>query len=80
MRNRVEVDAVMALIATGVNDGHVRYAPRYTFSNRSEEIKAIFCAACDALGIRWTRPSFKHIAIYPRASVARMDQFVGPKR
>jgi hypothetical protein len=28
---------------------------RYSFSNRSEDIKAIFCAHLDAVGIGWTR-------------------------
>jgi hypothetical protein len=59
--------------------GRVRDAPRYSFSNRSEDIKRLFCESCNALGIRWTRPSDREIAIYRLASVARMDQFVGPK-
>lgn len=59
--------------------GRVREAPRYLFSNRSEQIKALFCESCDALGIRWTRPSDKDIAIYRLESVARLDQFVGAK-
>lgn len=61
------------------NDRGVR-SVRYHFSNRSEDIKAIFCSSLDALGIRWTRPSDKDIAIYRKASVARLDQFIGPKR
>ena len=59
--------------------GRVRYAARYSFSNRSEDIKSLFCESCDALGIHWTRPNEKEIAIYRLASVARMDEFVGPK-
>jgi hypothetical protein len=58
---------------------NVRFAPRYSFSNRSEDIKNLFCDTCDALGIRWTRPSEKNIAVYRLASVARLDEFVGPK-
>jgi hypothetical protein len=58
---------------------NVRYAPRYHFSNRSEDIKQIFCETCDALGIPWTRPDARGIAIYRLAAVARMDEFVGPK-
>jgi hypothetical protein len=57
----------------------VRVAPRYLFSNRSEDIKKLFCDSCDALGIRWTRPSDTQIAIYRKASVAILDEFVGPK-
>lgn len=59
--------------------GRERDAPRYLFSNRSEDIKGLFCESCDALGIRWTRPSDREIAIYRLASVATMDRFVGPK-
>jgi hypothetical protein len=53
---------------------------RYHFSNRSEDIKSLFCQALDSLSIRWTRPSQREIAIYRRDAVARLDQFVGPKR
>ena len=67
------------IIATERSRGHVRHAPRYTFSNRSEDIKRLFCQSCDALGIRWTRPSGIQIAIYRKASVAIVDEFVGPK-
>lgn len=67
------------IIAHERQAGRVRDAARYIFSNRSEDIKALFCESCDALGIRWTRPSYKDVAIYRLESVARMDQFVGPK-
>jgi hypothetical protein len=53
---------------------------RYHFSNRSEDIKAIFCESLDRLGIPWTRPSNKDIAIYRKAATARLDEFIGPKR
>jgi hypothetical protein len=67
------------IIACERQAGRVRYAARYSFSNRSEDIKRLFCESCEALGIHWTRPSEKEIAIYRLASVARMDEFVGPK-
>jgi hypothetical protein len=53
---------------------------RYHFSNRSEDIKRIYCESLDALGIRWTRPCAKQIAVYRKASTARLDEFIGPKR
>jgi hypothetical protein len=68
------------IIATERKGSYVRRAPRYAFSNKSEDIKRLFCESCDALGIRWTRPSDRQIAIYRLASVARLDEFVGPKR
>jgi hypothetical protein len=68
------------VIARERQANRIREAPRYVFSNRSDDIKGLFCASCDALGIRWTRPNYKEVAIYRLASVQRMDQFVGPKR
>jgi hypothetical protein len=52
---------------------------RYHFSNRSEDIKRIYCDSLDALGIHWTRPSDRDIAVYRKASTAFLDEFVGPK-
>jgi hypothetical protein len=53
--------------------------PRYCFSNRSEDIKALFCETCDALGIAWRRAGPKHVYINRREAVALADTFVGPK-
>jgi hypothetical protein len=52
---------------------------RYHFSNKSEDIKGILCASLDALGIDWTRPCARQIAVYRKASTALLDEFVGPK-
>jgi hypothetical protein len=52
---------------------------RYHFSNRSDDIRALFCGALDELGIPWTRPSQYQVAVYRKAAVARLDEFVGPK-
>jgi hypothetical protein len=52
---------------------------RYHFSNRSEDIKGLFCHALDSLGIPWTRPCHRQIAIYRKSAVWRLDEFVGPK-
>jgi hypothetical protein len=49
------------------------------FANFSDDIKGIFCGACDTLDIHWTRPNLKDIAIYRLQSVMRLDKFVGPK-
>jgi hypothetical protein len=61
------------------NDRGVR-SVRYHFSNLSEDIKHIYCESLDALGVRWTRPCAKQIAVYRKASTARLDEFIGPKR
>ena len=55
------------------------YAP-YSFSNRSEGIKSIFCAHLDLLDVAWTRPNEDSIAVARRSDVAKLDEFVGPKR
>jgi hypothetical protein len=60
--------------------------PRYVFSNVSTDITNIFCSACDCLGLRWTAAFPKSetaaVAIYVsrKADVAKLDEFVGPKR
>jgi hypothetical protein len=56
-----------------------RYA-RYSFSNRSDDIRGILCEHLDLLGIGWTRPNAHQIAVDRRAEVAKLDAFVGPKR
>jgi hypothetical protein len=60
------------------NDRGVR-SVRYHFSNRSDDIRALYCAALDHLGIPWTQPRWFDIAVYRKAAVARLDEFVGPK-
>jgi hypothetical protein len=54
--------------------------PRYFFSNLSSDIRGLFCEACDRLGLRWTQSNPRNISISHRASVALLDEFVGPKR
>jgi hypothetical protein len=53
--------------------------PRYFFSNRSADIRGIFCDHCDLLDIRWTESNPRNISIADRGSVALLDEFVGPK-
>lgn len=60
------------------NDRGVR-SLRYHFSNRSNDIRGLYCAALDQLGIPWTRPRWFDVAVYRKAAVARLDEFVGPK-
>ncbi|QRY45331.1 hypothetical protein JVX93_34145 [Mycolicibacterium boenickei] len=52
---------------------------RYHFSNRSDDIRALYCAALDEIGIPWTRPSKYDVAVYRKAATARLDEFIGPK-
>jgi hypothetical protein len=68
----------------GLNRVHVKgkdYAyPRYQFSNRSEDIKRLFCDACDLLGVEWRYWGRYHVSVARRESVAKLDEFVGLKR
>jgi hypothetical protein len=53
--------------------------PRYEFSNRSEDIRRIFCSACDQVGVSWRPMSRYSVSVARRESVAILDQLVGPK-
>jgi hypothetical protein len=58
-----------------------RYSyPRYYFSNRSDEIRAIFCEHLDLLAIEWTRSMPHVIQIARRPAVKALDRFIGAKR
>jgi hypothetical protein len=61
------------------NDRGVK-SVRYHFSNRSEDIKLLFCKSLDRLGVRWTRSNDREISIYRKNAVARLDEFIGPKQ
>ena len=53
--------------------------PRYNFTSASDDIRALFTATCDQLGIEWRRMNARNISVARRESVARLDEFVGPK-
>jgi hypothetical protein len=79
VRGLIESDGTRYVANQRVGRKVYSYA-RYEFSNRSEDIKRIFCDHLDLLGIGWTRPHAMSIAISRRADVAALDRFVGPKR
>ncbi len=74
LRGLIHSDGCRA-INTGTNWRH----PRYSFSNRSQDILGIFTWGCDLLGLRWTRAPHT-IYVSRKADVARVDEFIGPKR
>lgn len=53
--------------------------PRYQFANESEDIKRIFCEACNRLGVSWRRMNRKTISVAQRESVGKLDLVIGPK-
>lgn len=54
--------------------------PRYSFAQTSEDIRAIFCHGCDLMGLHWTRSGSSKIYVSRKRDVARLDEFIGPKR
>ena len=46
---------------------------RYFFSNLSADIRGLFCATCDALGVRWTLSNPRNVSVAHRKSVAILD-------
>lgn len=62
------------------NTGRGWSHPRYSFDNLSAGIRAIFCDACDIVGLHWTTSGEKTIYVSRKADVAVLDRFVGPKR
>jgi hypothetical protein len=64
-----------------INTGRCGWVcPRYWFSQVSEDIRGIFCHACDLLGLRWTRSGERTIYVSRKADVAKLDEFIGPNR
>ncbi|MFP5352686.1 MAG: hypothetical protein ACLGIB_09005 [Actinomycetota bacterium] len=54
--------------------------PRYQFANHSEDIRAIFCRACDVYGVRWRQMKWNTISIARKDDVAKLDVVVGLKK
>lgn len=54
-------------------------APRYSFKQTLSDIRAIFCSACDQLGVRCTEAN-DTIYVSRKADVAVLDRYIGPKR
>jgi hypothetical protein len=60
--------------------GQRKYAyPRYFFSNESRDIQQLFREGCDLLGVEYRNNRGNSISIARRASVAKLDEIVGPK-
>jgi hypothetical protein len=59
---------------------HGKYAyPRYFFSNHSLDIQRLFREAADIIGIEYANNRWHTISVARRASVALLDEIVGPK-
>lgn len=54
--------------------------PRYSFCNVSEDIRGIFCMACDLVGVRYTHAPPRTVYVSRKKDVALLDGFIGPKK
>jgi len=60
--------------------GIKRYGyPRYFFTNKSPDIRRLFTDTLDTLGVEWKQANAWNISVARQASVALMDEHVGPK-
>jgi hypothetical protein len=63
----------------GLNRVKGKAYPRYNFSNRSDDIRSIFCHGCDLYGVRWRQMNRWTISVARASDVAKLDLVVGPK-
>lgn len=79
IRGLIHSDGCRYVASQRADDRIYRYA-RYGFTNRSSDIRQIFCDHLDMLNIRWTLASKYFVQIARREAVDRLDEFVGHKR
>ncbi len=53
--------------------------PRYFFTNRSADIRALFTGTLDRLGVAWRQANDWNVSVARRDAVALLDRHVGPK-
>ncbi len=61
-----------------MNTGREWRYPRYSFSNRSDDIRAISARACDLVGVAYTHAPYT-VYVSRRADVDKLDKFIGSK-
>jgi hypothetical protein len=62
----------------GANGDRYEY-PRYFFTNHSDDIRELFVWACGLIGVDCRPNNRWNISVAKRASVAILDEFIGPK-
>jgi hypothetical protein len=78
LRGLIHSDGWRGLNVAVTSHGRYHY-PRYQFSNRSDDIRAIFAEACAQVGVD-CRPSNRwNLSVSRRRDVTRLDEFIGPK-
>lgn len=67
----------------GTNSVTVRgkpYAyPRYQFTNYSQDIRELFCWACDLYGVAWKQMTWNTISVARAEEVEKLDRVIGLK-
>jgi hypothetical protein len=53
--------------------------PRWQFTNRSDDIRALCCWALDLAEVPWRRSGPWVVSVSRRGAVARLDELIGPK-
>lgn len=79
IRGLVHSDGCRSINRVRSGAGKTYSYARYLFSNRSDDIRAIFGQGCDRLGIDWRPMNRFIISVARRDSVAVLDEIVGPK-
>jgi hypothetical protein len=79
LRGLIQSDGCRVIASVRGPKGKRYSYPRYYFSNRSADIRGIFCDHLDLLSIDWTQSMEYVIQIARRPAVGALDQFVGPK-
>jgi hypothetical protein len=79
LRGLIHSDGCLALNRVRVRGKLYEY-PRYFFANESADILAIMGRTLDEVGVDWRYNRPNSISIARRASVALMDEHIGPKR
>jgi hypothetical protein len=79
LRGLIHSDGCRAINRIKAPGGKTYEYVRYMFSNRSDDIRGIFAAACERLGIECRQMNRWTISVAKRDSVAAMEEFIGPK-
>lgn len=80
VRGLIHSDGWRGVNRSRAANGTVYEYSRYQFCNRSDDIQRLFVEACDRLGVEAKQMNRWTVAVSTRADVARLDEFVGPKR
>lgn len=79
VRGLIHSDGWRGMNSGRSRNGTVHTYSRYIFCNHSDDIQHLFVEACDRLGVETKQMNRWNVSVNKRASVARLDEFVGPK-